>query len=101
MVYHSTNDDGVRIGNLVDRDPELNEAFMKLPLSDLTTMSTSTPKTSRGARILVEVDGKSSGLFNLLTEETALFKPEQLLAHPDIPFFHGGQTTRSRGCLEL
>ncbi|MCJ1347970.1 hypothetical protein MMC31_006200 [Peltigera leucophlebia] len=96
-VYHPTEEDGVRIGDVIDSRPELDVAFMKLTPSESHKFTNSVYFQAEQPTRLVsedeiaqgswsEVDGMSSGLVSLLSEGTALFKPERPPGHPDIPF---------------
>lgn len=95
-VYHPTEEGDVRIGDVVDFRPELDVAFMKLTPSESHKFTNSLYfQAEKPIRLVLEdeiaqgswseVDGKSSGLVSLLSEGTALFKPERPPGRPDIP----------------
>lgn len=96
-VYHPAEENGVRIGDVVDSRPKLDVAFMKLTPSESHKFTNSVYFQPEKPTRLVpedeitegswsEVDGMRSGLVNLLSEGTALFKPERPPGPPDIPY---------------
>ena len=96
-VYHPTEENGVRIGDDIDSLPELDVAFMRLTRSEFHKFTNSVYfQAEKSTRLVLEdkiaqaswseVDGMSSGLVGLLSEGTALFKPERPPGHPDIQF---------------
>lgn len=96
-VYHPTEEDGVRIGEIVDRRPEYDVAFMKLTPSEFHKFTNSDYfSAEKPTRLAVEaeiapgswseLDGMSSGLVSLLFEGVVLYEPERPPGHPKIRF---------------
>ena len=97
-VFHPGPDDD-KIGDIVDRYPELDVAMVRLTpahwgrFSNEAYFLAEPPKRLVGKGDLVlgawlEVDGMSSGLISLSYQGSAMEKPERPPGHPKIPVLH-------------
>lgn len=96
-VYHPTEEDGVRIGEIIDSRPELDVAFIRLTPSEFHKFTNSVYfSAEKPTRLALEAeiapgswsecDGMSSGLVSLLFDGLVSFEPERPPGHPKIPF---------------
>lgn len=94
-VYHPSEEDGDRVGDVVGRRPELDIALVKLTPSETSKFSNRVYFQAEPPKRLVsgddveqglwaEVDGMSSGLVSLLCEGVQRYKPERPPGHPKI-----------------